>query len=184
MLSVITIDLIYTHSYFERVPSSCLFPTNANKVFSLMKKIRKSKPTGLDRISVRLIRECTDLICVPICDLFNHSFRQGKLPEDCKSVRVAPLFKQDDRNNVNSLRPVSLITVAVGVLERILYEQLYVHLEEQDKLRKYQSCFRAIHSTVTALLEATYSWAYHIDIEKINAVIFLESKGTYECCAA
>ena len=117
LLAVITIDLIYTRSYFERVPSSCLFPTNADKVFSLMNKIRKSKPTGLDRISVRLIWECTDLICVPICDLFNHSFRRGKLPEDCKSVRVAPLFKQDDRDNVNSLLPVSVIPVVVGVLE-------------------------------------------------------------------
>ena len=92
---------------------------------------------------------------MPICDLFDHSFRQGKLPEDCKSIRVAPLFKQDDRDNVNSSRPISVIPVVVGVLERILYEQLNTYLEEHDKLRKHESCFRAIHSTVTALLEAT-----------------------------
>ena len=176
MLVVITIDLINTRSYFERVPSSCLFPTNANKVFSLMNKIRKSKPTGVDRISVRLIRECTELICVPMCDIFNHSFRRDKLPEDCKSVRVTPLFKQDDRDNVNSLLPVSFIPVVVGVLERILYEQLYAHLEEHDKLCKHQSCFRAIHSTVTALLEATDTWAYNIDFGKINADIFVDLK--------
>ena len=33
LLAVITMDLIYTRSYFERVLRSCLFPTNANKVF-------------------------------------------------------------------------------------------------------------------------------------------------------
>ena len=125
---------------------------------------------------MRLIQECTDLICVPICDLFNHSFRQGKLPEDCKSVRVAPLFKQDDRDNVNSLRPVSVIPAVVEVLERVLCEQLYAYLEEQDKLCKHQSCFRAIHSTVTALLEATDTWAYNIDFGKINADIFVDLK--------
>ena len=38
LLAVITIDLIYTHSYFERVRSSCLFPTNANKVFGQKKR--------------------------------------------------------------------------------------------------------------------------------------------------
>ena len=64
----------------------------------------------------------------------------------------------------------------VGVLERILNEQLYAHLEEQDKLCKHQSRFRAIHSTVTALLEATDSWAYNIEIEKISGVIFLDLK--------
>ena len=113
---------------------------------------------------------------MPICDLFNHSFRQGKLPEDCKSIRVAPLFKQDDRDNVNSLRPVSVIPVVVGVLERTAYEQLNAYLEEHDKLCKHQSCFCAIHSTVTALLEATDSWAYNIDIKKVNGVIFLDLK--------
>ena len=122
-------------------------------------------------MSARLIRECTDLICVPICDLFNLSFRQGKLPEDCKSVRVTPLFKQGDRENVNNYRPILVIPAVFEVSERTLYEQLYAYLEEHDKLRKHQSCFRAIHSTVTALLEATDSWAYNIDIGKNQCVI-------------
>ena len=43
-----------------------LHPTDPSKVFSLMNKLNKSKTTGLDRISARLIRECADLICVPI----------------------------------------------------------------------------------------------------------------------
>ena len=77
---------------------------------------------------------------------------------------------------MNSLRPVSVIPAVVGVLERILCEQLYSYLEEQDKLCKHQSFFRAIHSTVTALLEATDSWAYNIKIEKISRVIFLDLK--------
>ena len=75
---------------------------------------------------------------------------------------------------VSCLKMVSFIPVVVGVLERILYEQLYAYLEEHDKLCKHQSCFRAIHSTVTALLEATDSWAYNIDFGKINADIFVD----------
>ena len=34
--------------------------------------------------------------------------------------------------------------------------------------------FRALHSTVTALLEATDSWAYNIDIGYVNAVVVLD----------
>ena len=37
-----------------------------------------------------------------------------------------------------------------------------------------------IHSTVTALLEATDSWAYNIDIGNINAVIFLDLKKAFD----
>ena len=54
-----------------------LHPTDASKVFSLMNKLNKSKATGLDGISARLIRECADLICVPICHIFNQSISQG-----------------------------------------------------------------------------------------------------------
>ena len=42
LLAVINIDLIYTRSYFERVRSSCLFPTNGNKVFCTKKKKDKA----------------------------------------------------------------------------------------------------------------------------------------------
>ena len=48
-----------------------LCPTTRDKVFSLLNKLNKSKANGLDMISARLIRECADLICIPICDIFN-----------------------------------------------------------------------------------------------------------------
>ena len=39
--------------------------TNPSKVFSLLSKLCKSKATGLDMISTRLLRECADLIADP-----------------------------------------------------------------------------------------------------------------------
>ena len=62
------------------------------------------------------------------------------------------------------------------VFERIVYDQLYAYLEEHNIICKYQSGFCAIHSTVTALLEATDTWAYNIERGKINVVVFLRSQ--------
>ena len=45
-----------------------LHPTSTNKVLSLLNRLNKSKAAGLDKISARLIRECADLICLPIRD--------------------------------------------------------------------------------------------------------------------
>ena len=53
--------------------------------------------------------------------------------------------------------------------------QLYAYLEEHDII-----CKCAIHSTVTALLEATDTWAYNIDCGKINAVVFLDLKKAFD----
>ena len=53
--------------------------TNPSKVFSLLSKLCKSKATGLDMISARLLRECADLISDPMCSIFNQSIRSGIL---------------------------------------------------------------------------------------------------------
>ena len=82
-----------------------LCPTTTDKVLSLLNKLNKSKATGLDMISARLIRECADLICIPICNIFNQSIGQGIFPYDWKCAKVAPLFKAGDRNDVNNYRP-------------------------------------------------------------------------------
>ena len=64
---------------------------------------------------------------------------------------------------VNNYRPISVIAVVAEVFERITYDQVYAYLSEHSIISKSQSGFRSIHSTVTALLEATYSWAFDID---------------------
>ena len=157
-----------------------LCPTIRDKVLSLLNKLNKSKATGLDTISARLVRECVDLICIHICNIFNQSINQGIFPDDCKCARVTPLFKLGDRNGANNYRPISVISVEAKVFERIVYDQLYAHLEEHSIICKYQSGFRATHSTVTALLEATDTWAYDIDCGKTNAVVFLDLKKAFD----
>ena len=147
-----------------------------------MNKLNKSKATQWpgQNICEAYSRVWRSLICVPTCHIFNQSISQGKLPEDQKQARVTPLFKQGDRDDVNNYRPISVIPVVVKVFERIVYEQLYAYLEEYDLICKHQSGFRAFHLTVTALPEATDSWAYNIDIGNINAVIFLDLKKAFD----
>ena len=47
-------------------------------------------------------------------------------------------------------------------------------------MSKDQTGFHALHSTVTALLEAIDSWAYNIDIGNVNAVVFLDLKKAFD----
>ena len=47
-------------------------------------------------------------------------------------------------------------------------------------LNNCPSGFRGLHSTVTALLEATNEWAYNIDSGKVNAVMFLDLKEAFD----
>ena len=78
----------------------CFTPTNTSQVLLLLNKLSKSKATGLDYISARLIRECADLICISICKIFNCSLTTGIFPDDWKCAKVIPLFKQGSSSDI------------------------------------------------------------------------------------
>ena len=158
----------------------CFTPTNSSQVLLLLNKLSKSKATGLDKVSARLIRECADLICMSISKIFNCSLTTGVFPDDWKSAKVTPLFKQGSSSDMNNYRPISVISAVAKVFERIIYDQIYACLSEHDILSKSQSGFRSIHSTVTALLEATDSWAFDIDRGNVNAIVLLDLKKAFD----
>ena len=93
---------------------------------------------------------------------------------------LSPLFKQVEASDLNNYRPISVISVIAKVLERIVYDQLYNFLRDEDIISTRQSGFRFLHSTVTALLEATDNWTFDIDRGDLNAVVFLDLKKAFD----
>ena len=49
-------------------------------------------------------------------------------------------------------------------------------INREEIIFKQQSGFRFLYSIVTALLEATDSWAFNINCGYVNAVVFLDLK--------
>ena len=108
--------------------------------------------------------------------MFNNSIALGCFPNDWKSARVTPIFKQGDRSDMHNYRPISVISAIAKVFARIIYNRISSYLSEHNILSKHQSGFRSFHSTMTALLEATNNWAFNVDHGNINAVAFLDLK--------
>ena len=124
-----------------------------------------------------MLRECPDLIADSLTYIFNQSLLTGIFPDEWKSARVNPLYKNSGkRNDPTNYRPISVIPVVAKIFERVVYDQLYHYLTENCILSRYQSGFRSLHSTVNALLEATDSWAMNIDRSFVNAVEFVRFK--------
>ena len=66
---------------------------------------------------------------------------------------------------------------AAGIDWCIICDRFYSYLTNNTLITSHQSGLRSLHSTVTALLEATDltdNWAYNID--QIDTVVFLDLK--------
>ena len=151
---------------------SCLKKTTSTHVFSLLSKLCRSKATGLDNISAKLLRECPDLLAESLTVIFNQSLITGIFPNEWKSARVTPLYKNSGkRTEPTNYRPISVIPVVAKVFERIIYDQIYKHLTKNSLLTRHQSGFRSLHSTV---------WALNIDRGFVNAVVFLDLKKAFD----
>ena len=123
---------------------------------TIVTRICMRKATGLDTVSARLLRECFDLISDSLALIFNRSIETSIFPDEWKSARITPLYKKfGNRSDPSNYRPISIIPVMAKVFERIVYGQLYRYLTENKLPCCYQSGFRTLHSTVTALIEAT-----------------------------
>ena len=100
----------------------------------------------------------------------------GIFPDEWKSARVTQLYKTSGkRSDPPNYRPISIIPVVAKVFERIIYDQLYHYLTKNNFLSCHQSAgFWSLHSTFTARIEVTDSWAMDIDGGLVNAVVFLD----------
>ena len=90
------------------------------------------------------------------------------------------MFKQGEASDLNNYRPISVISVIAKVFERIVYEQSYNFLSNEDIISTRQSGFRSLQLTVTALLEVTDNWAFKIDRGNVNAVVILDLKKAFD----
>ena len=173
----------------DTVPESYLISTNAtfsfkscspNEVRKLLEKLDIKKSTGLDNLPSRMLKIAAGVLAPSLAFLFNQSISSGIVPTEWKLARVTPIFKKGKRQDVNNYRPISIIPAVAKVFERIIYDQFFKYLNDNDLLVNCQSGFRSLHSTLTSLLEASNSWSVNIDNGLMNGVIFIDLKKAFD----
>jgi hypothetical protein len=66
------------------------------------------------------------------------------------------------------------------IFERIVYDQLQAYLNENGLIYDKQSGFRPVHSTTSALLDATTEWLSNMDKGQLNSVVFLDLAKAFD----
>ena len=131
-------------------------------------KMKKSSRFGSDGIASHFIKIAFPVISQSLCSIFMLSINTGKFPDCWKTARFAPIFKSGEQYDRSNYRPISVLPIVSRLFEKLIYDQLYNHLDKNKYLHTHQSSFRALHSVVICLLKSTNDWYVNIDNSKVN----------------
>ena len=81
--------------------------------------------------------------------IFNLSLSTWELPGDWKKKNVVPIYKPGERILAENYCPVSLTSIAVKILERVVHKHVMNFLTEERLLCENQYGFRKYRSCLT-----------------------------------
>ena len=119
-------------------------------------------------------------LALPLTIFFNFTLSRGNIPTDWKVANVVPIFKSGKNNLADNYRPISLTSVDVKTLERLIHKHIMKYLIDFQLLNDNQHGFRPSRSCVTQLLQLVHEWLQALDkLGSIDAV-FLDFAKAFD----
>ncbi|CAJ1061240.1 RNA-directed DNA polymerase from mobile element jockey [Xyrichtys novacula] len=171
-------------------PSAPLHPSSVFSKFesvslSILKDIvSHMKPSGspADAIPPRLFKEVLATIGPNVLNIVNCSLSSGTVPRDFKHAVVRPLLKKTglDPSLCANFRPISNLPYLSKILEKVVYNQLLPFLEDNGITELFQSGFKALHSTESALLKVSNDILMTTDSGKFVVLVLLDLSAAFD----
>ena len=133
------------------------FVISEEKILKIIRSLNPNKAHGWDEISIRMEKLSDVSLVTPLKIIFTNCLSQGVFPGIWKCANVVPVHKKNEKNLKSNYRPISLLTIFGKMLEKLMYNSLYSHLDSCDLLNPNQSGFRPGDSTVNQLISITHT---------------------------
>uniref|UniRef100_A0A3P9JT56 Reverse transcriptase domain-containing protein n=1 Tax=Oryzias latipes TaxID=8090 RepID=A0A3P9JT56_ORYLA len=156
-------------------------PVTLSETSEIVQHLRPSYCPG-DSIPPRLLKEVFSSIGPWVVSFINTSLLSGCVPAAFKHAVVQPLLKKSslDPSVLSNFRPISKLPFLSKILEKVVYFQLQDHLELYGILDKFQSGFRARHSTETSLLRVCNDLFLTVDSGASAVLILLDLTAAFD----
>ena len=149
-------------------------------VIEVLKRIKNSSSPGPDEISQRVLKELMHEVSEPLSLLYNKSMQTCDIPKDWKLANVVPIYKSGPKGEPVNYRPISLTSVVVRVMERIVKGKMMQHMRVNRLIRPSQHGFLPKKSTSTNLVTYLDYVTKKLDEGKSMDVLYLDFSKAFD----
>ena len=101
-----------------------------------MNKLKVEEAQGPERISNKILRDCSDEIEGPLTITFNKILREGITPRQWDLFEIILLFKKGDKSERSNYRPISLAPCTSKIFMKIIRDRMYRQLDSKRVLER------------------------------------------------
>ena len=135
--------------------------------------------SGYDGISNKMLKYIY-IISKPLTLKINQMLDSGLFPSRLNISKILPIFKKGDVNSLNNYRPISLLQAISKIFERIIYDQLYVYVDNNNILSEEQYGFHTKHSTELAAVKLVDYIKNEIDGKYTPVNIYIDLSKAFD----
>ena len=136
-----------------------------NETMKAINRLDNKSSSGHDGISNKLLKLIKNKLKTPLTLIIN---------------QIIPLYKEGDHSLLTNYRTISLLPAISKVFERIIYDQMYEYLNENNVLAEEQFGFRKYHSTEYAAISLVDHISNEMEHGKTPGALYIDlSKAFY-----
>ena len=147
-------------------------------VRSLLMRINPNKSPGPDGIHGKVLKNCAVSLSYPLSQLYTTSFKTGTIPDEWKLANVVPVFKKEDKSDVENYRPISLTCLTVKIFEIILRDRIMDKCK--NLINSEQHGFLPARSCTTQMVPFIDSIAHSLNDKSRTDVIYFDFAKAFD----
>jgi hypothetical protein len=154
---------------------------DADDVANLISK-SATKSSLLDPIPTWYIKQNISVFVPVIQCIINMSLSTGVFPDPLKQAIITPIIKKQslDANVMKNYRPVANIPFISKLIEKHVFKCINTHTDKYSLGEEFQSAYRSLHSTETALTHVKNTIMQHLHNQQGVFLVLLDLSAAFD----
>lgn len=123
---------VKTNIYPEKSLQNSMYmeQTSIEEIFNILTNLNAKKGAGIDGIRPKDIKNNAAIFTPILTKLINQSICSSTVPNLLKTSVIRPIYKSGHKDDVNSYRPIAILSVIEKILEEVIVKRLNTFLNK------------------------------------------------------